>query len=145
MNLFEKYKKNIFLFDRNAIFVKQSKGKKDRYVMLADSAVKYLKEYLKIYQPKYWLFEGEKGGQYSERSIQSVFTDAKIKSGVNDGVTFHGLRHSFATHLVDTGVPLHVVKDLMGHNSIKTTEVYLHLSKTYLQEVKSPLDTLDFE
>ena len=132
------------LFDRKCIFVKKSKGKKDRYVMLAENAIDYLKKYLATYQPKYWLFEGEKGGQYGERSIQSVFINAKIKSGVNDSVTLHGLRHSFATHLVDNGVPLHVVKDLLGHESIKTTEVYLHISQHYLKEVKSPLDGLKF-
>ena len=137
-------RKKDILFDRKCIFVKQSKGKKDRYVMLAENAIDYLKKYLATYQPKYWLFEGEKGGQYGERSIQSVFINAKIKSGVNDSVTLHGLRHSFATHLVDNGIPLHVVKDLLGHNSIKTTEVYLHISQHYLKEVKSPLDGLKF-
>lgn len=136
-------RKKDILFDRKCIFVKQAKGKKDRYVMLADNATKFLKSYLKVYQPRFWLFEGSKGGQYSERSLQSVFTNAKVKSGVNEGVTLHGLRHSFATHLVDNGVPLHVVKDLLGHNSIKTTEVYLHISKNYLNKVKSPLEQLD--
>jgi site-specific recombinase XerD len=74
-------RKKDILFDRKCIFVKLSKGKKDRYVMLAENAIEYLKKYLVEYQPNYWLFEGEKGGQYGERSIQSVFMNAKVKSG----------------------------------------------------------------
>jgi site-specific recombinase XerD len=136
-------KKDI-LFDRKCIFVRAAKGKKDRYVLLAEKAVKYLKSYLSMYQPKYWLFEGESAGQYSETSIQKIFTNAKEKALVSPQVTFHGLRHSFATHAIENNVPLHVVKELLGHNSIKTTEVYLHISNKFRKEFKSPLDDLDF-
>jgi site-specific recombinase XerD len=136
-------KKDI-LFERKCIFVKAAKGKKDRYVLLAEKATTYLKSYLATYQPKYWLFEGESAGQYSETSIQKVFTRAKEKALVNPQVTFHGLRHSFATHAVENNVPLHVVKELLGHSSIKTTEVYLHISDKFRKEFRSPLDELDF-
>lgn len=137
-----KLRKKDILFSRNCIFIKDSKGQKDRYVFLSSKVVEYLKPYLKEYQPKYWLFEGSKAGQYGETSIQRIFTDAKIKAEINPYVTFHGLRHSFATHSIENGVPLHVVKDLLGHNSLKTTEVYLHISDKFRKEIKSPLDEL---
>lgn len=139
----KKLRKKDILFSRKCIFVKAAKGKKDRYVLLSDKIIKYLKPYLAEYQPKFWLFEGNKAGQYSESSMQSVFTKAKLNSGVNPYVTLHGLRHSFATHLVENNVPIHVVKELLGHNSIKTTEVYLHISDKFRRELKSPLDDLD--
>ncbi len=136
-------RKKDILFSRKCIFVKTSKGKKDRFVLLADKAIAYLKPYLSTVQPRFWLFEGQTGGQYSETSIQNIFTRAKEHAEVNSYVTFHGLRHSFATHLVEDGVPLHVVKDLLGHSSIKTTEIYLHISDRYRKQLKSPLDGLN--
>ena len=138
-------RKRDILFQRNCIFVKGGKGKKDRYVLLADKAKEIIKIYLNIYHPRYWLFEGQTGGQYSDRSLQSVFTKAKELSNVNPYVTLHGLRHSFATHLIENGVPLHVIKDLLGHNDIKTTEIYIHISNKYRQGLKSPLDYINFE
>ena len=136
-------RKDDILFDRNSIFVKCSKGKKDRYVILADKAAEFLKLYLTQYNPKYWLFEGQHGGQYSETSIQSIFVQAKQKATVNPYVTLHGLRHSFATHLVENNVPLHVIKDLLGHQSLETTQVYLHISDKMRKDIKSPLDGLN--
>lgn len=127
---------------RKCIFVKDTKGGKDRYTFLSDIAQNYLKEYKKQYKPKYWLFEGQTGNQYSASSLQSIFCQARQLSGVNPYVTIHGLRHSFATHLVERGVPLHVVRELLGHSNIKTTEIYLHISNKYRRELKSPLDNL---
>jgi site-specific recombinase XerD len=135
--------KNDILFDRNSIFIRCSKGKKDRYVILADKAAEFLKSYLTQYNPKYWLFEGQYGGQYSETSIQSIFVQAKQKATVNPNVTLHSLRHSFATHLVENNVPLHIVKDLLGHQSLKTTQVYLHISDKMRKNIQSPLDGLN--
>jgi integrase/recombinase XerD len=112
-------------------------------VLLSDKITKYLKPYLVEYQPKFWLFEGNKAEQYNESSMQSVFTKAKLNSGVNPYVTLHGLRHSFATHLVDNNVPLYVVKDLLGHQSLETTQVYLHISDKMRKDIKSPLDGLN--
>lgn len=136
-------RKKDILFDRKCIFVKDAKGKKDRYVFLSDNIVKYLKPYLVEYQPKFWLFEGNTAGQYSETSIQKIFTKAKIQSNVNPYVTFHGLRHAFATHSHENNVPLIVIQELLGHNSIKTTEIYLHISDKFRKEFRSPLDELD--
>lgn len=129
-------------FDRKTIFVKNGKGGKDRFTFLSDIAMKYLKIYLAQNDLSLWLFEGQYGGQYSASSLQSIFEKAKKKAKVNHFVTLHGLRHSFATHLVEKLVPLHVVQELLGHSSIKTTEIYLHISNKYRKELKSPLDTM---
>ena len=130
-------------FDRKTLFVQNGKGGKDRYTFFSDVAQKYLKEYLRQYQPSYYLFEGQHGGKYSESSIQKVFDTARKASNVPGNVTIHGLRHSFATHLIEKSVPLHVVQELLGHNSIKTTEIYLHISNKFRKELKSPLDDLE--
>ena len=130
-------------FDRKTIFIKDSKGGKDRYTFLADLANKHIQLYLTQYQPSYYLFEGQFGGRYGESSIQKIFNDAKVGAQISSNVTLHGLRHSFATHLVEKGVPLHVVQDLLGHSSIKTTEIYLHISSKFRKELRSPLDDLN--
>ena len=130
-------------FNRKTIFIKNGKGGKDRYTFLSNAAEKYLKKYLSQYNPKYYLFEGQTGGIYSETSVQRVFEKARYKSQVSRHITLHGLRHSFATHLVEKGVPLHVVQDLLGHGSIKTTEIYLHISNKFRKDLRSPLDDLD--
>jgi len=130
-------------FSRKTLFIKNAKGGKDRYTFFSDIAQKHLKEYLKQYQPKYYLFEGQTGGRYSESSLQSIYEQARRKSRLPLNVTLHGLRHSFATHLVEKGIPLHVVQDLLGHASIKTTEIYLHISNKFRKELKSPLDDLN--
>ena len=140
-----KLRKKDIIFSRKCIFVKNGKGKKDRFVMLSPKIENMLHQYIKIHRPKYWLFEGQTRGQYSESSLQNIFTRAKEKSKVNPYITIHGLRHSFATHLHESGVPLFAIKDLLGHNSIKTTEIYLHLSNKFLQQIKSPLDFLELE
>ncbi len=129
-------------FDRKTVFIKNAKGGKDRFTFLADLARKYLVEYLKQYEPRYYLFEGQMRGRYGESSLQKIFDTAKKYSKVTPNVTLHGLRHSFATHLVEKRVPLHVVQELLGHNSIKTTEIYLHISNKFRKELKSPLDDL---
>lgn len=130
-------------FSRQCIFVKDSKGGKDRYTLFSPKAIGYLEEYIRTYKPRFWLFEGQTGGQYSETSLQSIFERAKEQSGINPFVTLHGLRHSFATHLVEQGASLHEVKKLLGHEHIKTTEIYLHLAKDFFRKIRSPLDGLD--
>lgn len=130
-------------FYRKSLFVKDAKGGKDRYTFFSDIARKYLADYLKQYQPKYYLFEGQTGGRYSESAIQNIFEKARKKARLRKTVTLHGLRHSFATHLAEKGVAMPAIQDLLGHASIKTTEIYLHLSNKYRNELKSPLDDLD--
>ncbi len=130
-------------FNRKTLFIKNAKGGKDRYTFFSDIAQKFLKEYLKQYQPKYYLFEGQTGGRYSETSLQSIYEKARKSARLSRTITLHGLRHSFATHMVEKGVPLHVVQELLGHSSIKTTEIYLHISNKFRKELKSPLDDLN--
>ena len=130
-------------FDRKTILVKNAKGGKDRYTFFADSARKIIREYLKIYNPSFYLFEGQTGRRYSETSLQNIYDKTRKQAKVNRFVTLHGLRHSFATHLIEKGIPLHVVQELLGHNSIKTTEIYLHISNKFRAQLKSPLDDLD--
>lgn len=129
-------------YERQTLFIKNGKGGKDRYTFFSETAQKYIKKYMEIYNPKYYLFEGHTRGRYGESTVQRIFENAKEKSGVNRFVTLHGLRHSFATHLVEKNVPLHHVQDLLGHNSIKTTEIYLHVSNKFRRNLRSPLDDL---
>lgn len=124
------------------LFVKGGKGKKDRHTILSAKALEILKQYLEIYKPIDFVFEGVTGGQYSVRSVQNVFTEAKYASKINEYATVHTLRHSFATHLLENGTPLRYIQELLGHQSIKTTEIYTHITDKGLNNVKSPLDSL---
>jgi site-specific recombinase XerD len=124
------------------ILVERAKGKKDRMVPLPESLLPLLREYYKQYKPKVYLFEGQDGGQYSIRSVQAVFQDAKAKGKVFKKVGVHGLRHSYATHLLEGGTDVRIIQELLGHNELKTTMRYTHVSKKELSKVTSPLDTL---
>jgi integrase/recombinase XerD len=129
--------------DQNYIFIKNAKGGKDRVTLLSVKLLEVLRKYYKEYHPKYWLFEGQYGGQYSSTSIQSIFRNAKIKSKINPLATTHTLRHSFATHLLKQGMSLRHIQELLGHSSSKTTEIYTHVAKSDLKKIQSPLDRLD--
>jgi site-specific recombinase XerD len=98
---------------------------------------------LAYYRPVHWLFEGADGGAYSDRSVQAIFTAAKERSRINPLATVHTLRHSFATHLLEKGVDLRYIQDLLGHESSKTTEIYTHITKKSWDKIKSPLDDLE--
>jgi integrase/recombinase XerD len=130
---------------RMQIFVEKAKGKKDRYVMLSSLLLDILRGYIKSLNcaPTYYLFEGQnKHEHYSCRSAQDIFKVAKDKAGITKKMSFHSLRHSFATHLLDKGVDIKYIKDLLGHFNIKTTERYLHIRKDKLMSISSPLDDL---
>lgn len=129
--------------DRKQIFVCSGKGKKDRYTTLSDSLLVELREYFRKYRPSYWLFEGQSGGQYSRRSVQAILRKAVDKSKINAHATVHTLRHSYATHLLESGTSLRHIQDLLGHASSKTTEIYTHLSNEERQRIISPLDRLN--
>jgi integrase/recombinase XerD len=128
---------------RNIILLKCAKGKKDRIVPLSPIILKMLREYYKIYKPKIYLFEGSILGEpYSEKSLQSVLKQAIKKVGIAKPVTLHWLRHSYATHLLESGTDLRYIQELLGHSSSKTTEIYTHVSTKSIQQIKSPFDDL---
>lgn len=124
------------------IFVKDSKGKKDRKTILSPHLVILLREYYKIYRPSYWLFEGQTGGQYSVGSVRSIFRKAVSSTNSNPWSTVHTLRHSFATHCIEHKVNLRHIQTMLGHNSPKTTEIYTKTIEINNKKVTSPLDFL---
>ena len=128
---------------RNIVLLKNAKGKKDRIAPLSPKILAMLRTYYKEYKPKNWLFEGQKQGeQYSEKSLQSVLKQALQKVGITKPVTLHWLRHSYATHLLESGTDLRYIQELLGHSSSKTTEIYTHVSTKNIQQIKSPFDDL---
>ncbi len=128
---------------RMSIRVTAGKGAKDRETLLSTTAVEVLREYFKAFRPKGWLFPGNTPGDHlSERAAQETFKDAKQKAGIIKPASFHTLRHSFATHLMEDGVDLRYIQELMGHGSIETTERYTHVTERGMQKIKSPLDNL---
>ncbi len=129
--------------NNNYLFIHKSKGKKDRHTLLSPKLLTLLEKYYKEYKPTYWLFEGEYGAQYSASSVQAIFSKSKRQSGINPMATLHWLRHSFATHLLMKGVDIRHIQGLLGHGSIKTTEIYTHLTDQMKRKLQSPLDHLD--
>jgi len=124
------------------VFIEKAKGKKDRYANLPESILVQLRAYFVEYKPKKYLFEGQYGDQYSIRSAQQVFSDALKKAKINKKVGIHGLRHSFATHLLEAGTDISFIQELLGHNDLKTTLRYTHVSKQTIKNIQSPLDKL---
>lgn len=128
---------------RNIVLLKNSKGKKDRIVPLSPKILEILRDYFKLYKPTVYLFEGQnKGEPYSDKSLQSVLKQALQKTDITKPVTLHWLRHSYATHLLESGTDLRYIQELLGHNSSKTTEIYTHVSTKSIQQIKSPFDDL---
>ena len=131
------------LSDRNLLFIRQSKGKKDRVVPISIKLIEMLRDYYKSFKPKTWLFEGQEvGKKYSERSIQLVLNQAVEKAKIVKPVSLHWLRHSYATHLLESGTDLRYIQELLGHSSSRTTEIYTHVSTRNLQQIRSPFDDL---
>jgi site-specific recombinase XerD len=128
---------------KNKIFIKDSKGKKDRYSLFSKQLHYLLIEYLEEYKPKYYLFESrEPGVQYSVASLAQVLKNMALAAGIRRNVHLHMLRHSFATHLLEDGKDIRYVQELLGHISIKTTERYTHIINDALTTVVSPLDRM---
>ena len=128
---------------RNLVLLKNGKGKKDRIVPLSPKILEMLRDYYKIYKPTTYLFEGQiKGQHYDARSLQLVLKQVLQKTGITKPATLHWLRHSFATHLLESGTDLRYIQELLGHASSKTTEIYTHVSTKSIQQIKSPFDDL---
>lgn len=125
---------------RMLIHVKNAKGKKDRYTILSTKVLGLLREYYTVYKPKTYLFEGLYGEQYSSRSAQSVLQQSAKKAGITKQISLHTLRHSFATHLLESGTDLRYIQHLLGHSSPKTTMIYTHVTSTSLKKIINPFD-----
>lgn len=128
--------------DRNVIHIINSKGNKDRIVMFPEKLKILLRDYYKEYKPTTYLFEGQGGGKYSSSSLLRVLKSNLTRSSIKKDVSIHGLRHSFATHLLEDGIGLAHIQKLLGHNSIKTTMIYTHVANDKIVNIKSPLETL---
>jgi site-specific recombinase XerD len=131
---------------RMCIFIRQAKGKKDRIVRLSPVLLVMLREYWKTgrISKDGYLFPGQKEGEpYSTRSLQLILAAAKERAGIIKPGSVHALRHSFATHLLDKGTDVTMIMKLLGHNSIRTTLRYLHLTNRDMLQIMSPLDDLD--
>lgn len=129
--------------DRNILVIKQSKGKKDRIVPLSNKVIELLRAYYKEYKPKNWLFEGQFAyTQYSAKSLESVLKQSLTKANIGKPVSLHWLRHSYATHLLESGTDLRYIQELLGHKNSKTTEIYTHVSTSAIKMIKSPFDDL---
>ncbi len=134
-------KQDVF-YDRKIIFIRGSKGKKDRNTILSDLLTIVLRKYLDEYKPNYWLFEGVNRNQYSATSIAKILKRAAAKAGIEKNVTPHMLRHSFATHLLEHGLNIRYIQEILGHDSSETTEIYTHISTNAFEKIKSPLDII---
>lgn len=127
---------------RMVMTVRAGKGKKDREVMLSEALLPILRSHAKLHQPKIYLFEGQAGGPYSARSVQQVLKSALHRAGIRQKASIHTLRHSFATHLLESGTDIRFIQEFLGHQSIKTTEIYTHVSTVTKSKIRSPLDSM---
>ena len=129
---------------RMIIHIRCAKGKRDRIVPLSKKLLVTLREYYVQYKPVDYLFVGQFGGAYSARSAQKILMEAKKKVGINKKGSIHSLRHSYATHLMESGTDLRLIQELLGHNSIRTTMLYTHVSNKVIGKIESPLDKLNW-
>lgn len=127
---------------RMMVRIENSKGNRDREVMLSENLLTLLREYYKIYKPKKYIFEGQGGGKYTARSAEQVFKKALQNAKINKEASLHTLRHSYATHLIEQGIDIRIVQELLGHKNIKTTQVYTHIADIRKLKIKSPFDNL---
>ena len=130
--------------DRGMVRIRMGKGRKDRYSLLSRTAREFLVRYRLSEHSEDWIFPGQNPGNHlSIRSAESIFQNALQRTGIMKAVSIHGLRHSFATHLLEQGVDLRSIQNLLGHASSKTTEIYTHISVRRLENIVSPLDRED--
>lgn len=123
------------------IFIRQPKGRKDRYTLLSENNLLLLRQYWKVYRPEHWLFPGIPNTKpISVRTVHEIFNQSRIAAGISKKASIHTLRHCFATHLLNQGADILRIKELLGHADIQSTTVYLHLSDVQVLGVKSPLD-----
>ncbi len=129
---------------RRLLRVHAGKGRKDRYSVLSEIALQALREHWKAYKPKgKWLFAGAKDGSHlTARSAEKIFEQVAKNAGIKKNVSIHTLRHSFATHLLESGTDLRYIQELLGHKRSETTQIYTHVMRKDLARIRSPLDKL---
>lgn len=125
--------------DSRLLTVRQSKGKKDRTTVISDKMVDVLKKYVVNKDGKELIFESDFGGALTTRTVQSIFHEALRKTGIKKDASCHSLRHSFATHLLESGTDIRYIQELLGHNSVQTTQIYTKVTNYGLKNIKSPL------
>ena len=128
--------------DRMLIHVRSGKGDKDRYTLLSVQLLEELRAYWLWCRPETWLFLNRNGNPMAADSAQQIFYKAKKKAAIESGHGIHSLRHSFATHLLESGVDMTLISKLLGHRNLSTTAIYLHVTNRHLSDIKSPLDLL---
>jgi integrase/recombinase XerD len=137
---------NIMLTDldrkRGILHIREGKGKVDRIVPVSEMVWEKIDQYTGGYVPGRYLFEGQAGGRYSPESVYRVFKEALKKAGIKKDVGVHSLRHSYATHLHESGLDIRYIQELLGHKSTRTTEIYTHVSRRNLSSIRSPIEDL---
>lgn len=126
--------------DELTLHIKAAKGNKDRITVFPEKLKADLAELMALQHGNEYLFESERGGKLTERSAQKVFENALRKSGIQKNASFHSLRHSFATHLLENGVDVRYVQSLLGHQNIRTTQIYTRVTNPAIRKIKSPLE-----
>ena len=130
---------------RMLILVEDGKGNKDRYTLLSERLLKELRHYYRTFRPKTYLFPSsyKDKDELCYETVRSIYEKARKKAGIKKGPGLHTLRHSFATHLLEAGYDIRKIQILLGHKSLSTTMIYLHVSRKTLSKIKSPLDLFD--
>lgn len=127
---------------RMMVRIENSKGYKDREVMLSEKLLELLRAYYKQYKPKIYVFNGQSGGNYTARSAENIFKKALREAKINKPASLHTLRHSYATHLIEQGTDIRIVQELLGHKNIKTTQMYTHITDIRKLKIRTPFDNL---
>jgi site-specific recombinase XerD len=131
--------------DRSVLHIKEGKGRVDRIVPVSKKVWEKLDEYIEGFHPNKYLFEGQTGGRYSAESVYRVFKQALKEAGIKKDVGVHSLRHSYATHLHESGLDIRYIQELLGHRSTRTTEIYTHVSRRNLVVIRSPIEDMDLK
>jgi integrase/recombinase XerD len=129
--------------ERGILNIREGKGNVDRMVPIPEKVWEKIAAFRKTYNPATWLFEGQSGGRYSVESVYSVFKQSLKRAGINKDVGVHSLRHSYATHLHESGLDIRYIQELLGHKSTRTTEIYTHVSRRNLFAIRSPIEDMD--
>jgi integrase/recombinase XerD len=131
--------------ERGILHIREAKGNVDRIVPVPVKLWDKIEPYRKAYSPVVYLFEGQNGGKYSVESVYMVFKQALRRAGIKKDVGVHSLRHSYATHLHESGLDIRYIQELLGHKSTRTTEIYTHVSRRNLFAVRSPIEDMDID